>query len=258
MTQPDDEIEALRAALAEERDRLRRAREERDDVLAIVSHDLRNPLNTISMAAEQLHADDCADDERRLCAAAIRRAVHRATSLIQGMLDISRIDRGALSLERRPEDPVEIAAAAIEDHRLGAERKRVTLILSQPTPVARVLCDRRRLHQVLDNLLANAIRHTPEGGDVCLRVLAENESARFCVIDTGEGIPPDELPRLFDRFYQVRRNGKGGAGLGLAIARGIVEAHGGTIEAYCREEGGAVFTFTTPFASALRERVSVE
>ena len=258
MSTPDDDLEALRAALSEERERLRRALQERDDVLAVVSHDLRNPLNTISMAAEHLELDGADERDRRHCAAAIRRAVQRATHLIQDLLDISRIDQGGLSLDRRAEDPVEIASVAIEDHRLAAERKGIVLELSCPAPVEKVLADRRRLHQVLDNLLGNAIRHTPAGGLVCVHVTPEGAWARFSVIDDGEGIPEDELPRLFDRFYQVRRSDKGGAGLGLAIARGVVEGHGGTIEARRREQGGTVFTFTAPLASRASATVSAE
>lgn len=243
---PDDVQVLAVDELDEERRLLLQAIRARDDVLAVVSHDLRNPLNTIAMAVEHLMLDDLPNEERLHCATAIQRAVGRAARLISDLLDIHRLEQGALSMERRNVDPSTIVRGVAEDHRIASDWSSVTLAVETPDSAGEVFADPDRLHQVLDNLVSNALRHTPYGGRITLRVEPTEEGVRFSVTDTGPGIPADELPRLFDRYYQVNRKDKRGAGLGLAIVKGVVDAHGGTISVACPPEGGSVFAFTIP------------
>lgn len=246
MVTPDDVQVLAVEELDEERRLLRQAIRARDDVLAVVSHDLRNPLNTIAMAVEHLMLDKLPDEDRFQCAAAIERAVQRAARLISDLLDIHRLEQGALPMELRAVDPSTIVRGIVEDYRIASDRSRVALTAEIADSVGQVLADPDRLHQVLDNLVSNALRHTTCGGRVTVRVEPTEDGARFSVADTGPGIPAAELPRLFDRYYQVNRKDKRGAGLGLAIVKGVVDAHGGTISVECPPEGGSVFAFTVP------------
>lgn len=238
------EREALIEQLAAERERLERAVRERDDVLAIVSHDLRNPLSTIALAAEELPELEPSAVEH--IAKVIRRNVKRAERLISDLLDISRIERDALTLELRATDPERVCRSALRHAELIAQRKGIDLSLDLHGKDGDVDADPDRLAQVLDNLLSNAIRHTPQEGRVVLSLAHTPTSVIFEVRDTGPGIPKDDVARLFDRFYQTGRKNEGGAGLGLAIAKGLVEAHRGTIDAGEAPEGGARFTFSIP------------
>lgn len=238
------EREELVEQLAAERERLERAVRERDDVLAIVSHDLRNPLSTIALAADELPELDPAAVTH--IAKVIRRNVKRAERLISDLLDISRIERGVLTLDLRPCDVERVGRSAVRHAELIAQRKGVSLELQVRGDGGDVQADPDRLSQVLDNLLSNAIRHTPEGGRVLLAIEHSAEGAQLEVRDTGPGVPSEERARLFDRFYQTGRKNEGGAGLGLAIAKGLVEAHQGSITVGDAPEGGARFTFHIP------------
>jgi PAS domain S-box-containing protein len=224
----------------------------RDEVLSIVSHDLRNPLNTILMSAGFL-IEISPPDERRASAKQleiIRRQADRMQRLIQDLLDVTRIEAGRLPLELDRVDPRSLLIETLESFQALAAQQQVRLQSEARDDLPPLLVDRDRVLQVFGNLVGNALRFTPAGGTVTLRADRRARKLEFCVTDTGQGIDPDELPRVFERFYQVRQTRRSGAGLGLAIARGIVEAHGGTIRVESEAGVGSTFCFTLPIAPA--------
>lgn len=223
----------------------------RDDVLGIVAHDLRNPVGTIRMTAELLSELDMPEEKKKRNYAIIRRAADRMNSLIQDLLDVSSIEAGRLSI--RP-DIVEIEPLLNElrDMFFAQTEARLQILDVQfPSPLPRIRADRDRVLQLFGNLLGNAVKFTPEGGRIAVSVAPEKEVVRFTVADTGRGIAEDELPHVFDRFWQSRQTKRGGAGLGLAITKGIVEAHRGEIAVSSAPGVGTEFTFTLPCAADL-------
>jgi signal transduction histidine kinase len=234
---------ARRAALAVENARLYRAR---DDMLGIVSHDLRNPLNVIGLALSLL---DCGDVPPELAArqrAAIRRALGQMKGLISDLLDVTRLDADALPMTRTTLQANEVVADACDALRALAEDGGVTLAHSVAPDLPPFLADRDRILQVLSNLAGNAIKFSPHGRAVTIAATREDGGLRIAVRDEGPGIPPEELPHVFDRFFQGTRDRRQGAGLGLAIAKRIVIAHGGRIGADSRLGAGSTFWFTLP------------
>jgi signal transduction histidine kinase len=209
-----------------------RALSARDRVLGIVAHDLRNPLNVISMSAELLLDPSFSESQRADQVQMILRSAKRMDRLIQDLLDVARIEADRLFLQRTGLDAGRVGREAVE--------------LKPGVPL--ISGDRDRLLQVLSNLIGNAIKFTPAGGAIQIRVEQAPEGVRFGVADTGPGIPADDLGRLFQPFWQAQRGSLDGAGLGLMIARGIVEAHGGTIWAESEEGQGSQFYFTIPAA----------
>jgi two-component system, chemotaxis family, sensor kinase Cph1 len=231
-------------------EREQRAVRARDDLVAVVSHDLKNPLNVIQMQSVLLRNVAGADaDERssRLRAAVdrIQRSVSHMDALIHDLLDLARIEAGRFVLQRHAELLDEVLAEALIILRPLAEAKGVVLREDAEAGV-RVLVDRERIFQVLSNLVGNAIKFTPTGGRIVLRASAEQGNALFAVTDTGPGVPAEQMSEVFNRYWQASKTGRDGAGLGLYIAKGIVEAHGGRIWAERAEEGGAAFKFTLP------------
>ena len=244
------------AALALENARLyqeaRRAVREREEMLAIVSHDLRNPVNAVVMLTGAVLSRD-ADDPRPLMereqVESIRAAARHADGLIQDLQDVSRISSGRLRVEQRPVDVTEIAEEAADLFEPVMADATIRFVRDVGTSTPRVTADRRRVVQVLSNLLGNAVRFTPEGGVVTLSVRAANLSAvRISVRDSGPGIAPEDLPRLFERYWQAPRLLRAGSGLGLFIAKGIVDAHGGEIGVDSEVGAGSEFWFTLPVA----------
>jgi PAS domain S-box-containing protein len=226
----------------------RQAVAERDNVLAVVSHDLRNPLDTIGMASALL-VEDIPEEKKQTQVAIIRRATDQMARLIQDLLDVARIEGGGMGIEREPCGSTDVVHAAVELLDPLARANSVTL-RAEVEGETTVHADRDRLLQVFSNLISNAIQHTPAGGAVEVRVQpADAGETRFAVRDNGSGILPEHLPHLFDRFWQARTSGRAGAGLGLSIAKGIVEAHGGRI--WCESDGvhGSTFHFTLPRTS---------
>jgi signal transduction histidine kinase len=215
----------------------------RDDVLAIVSHDLRTPLGTILMQAESL----IGNPELGAVGAGIMRSAHRMNRLIGDLLDASAINAGHLALDIKPHSAAEITREAIEMFRTQAEARSISLVDSIPDDSLRIACDRDRIVQVLSNLIGNAIKFTPRGGTVTVKVQREGSHLHFEVQDTGQGIAPEQVPYLFDRFWrgQTRNNG---AGLGLFIARGIIAAHGSTLGVETKLGAGSRFYFSLPEA----------
>ncbi|MFW6330101.1 MAG: PAS domain S-box protein [Gemmatimonadota bacterium] len=237
------EIEAELRRLNEE---TRRAVQARDDMMAVVSHDLRNPLNTIRMAASLLQDESLSEDQKRPQLSIIQRAASRMADLLENLLDVTRIESGKLSLDRRPVHPSSLLGEAVELARPRAEAKSLTLETHAPAGVEEISVDPSRILQVLSNLIGNAIDHTEGGGLIRVSAQSAKDGVVFEVADTGEGISDQHLPHVFDRFWQARRSTREGAGLGLAIARGMVEAHGGRIWAESTIEKGSRFRFVLP------------
>ena len=248
------ELLASRAALAIENARLYReaqaASAARDEVLSIVSHDLRNPLNTIVLSAgflkESGEGMEAAARARQLDI--IRRQADQMTRMIQDLLDVSRIEAGRLAIEQSAAAASSLVHEAVESARGLAAERELTVEHDVPDDLPRVCADRQRVLQVFANLIGNAIKFTPAGGRITVRAGPHDGFVEFAIIDTGSGIPADALPHLFQRFYQVQRSQRGGAGLGLSIAKGIVEAHGGRIAVESEPGRGSTFRFTLPVA----------
>jgi PAS domain S-box-containing protein len=255
------------AELRERGDALARAARARDEVLAIVSHDLRNPLSTVTMCARALAgaADEAeraggagVDAERvRSLADTARRAADWAQGIIRDLLDAARLEAGGLALYPEAVAADAVLAALREQHAPQAAEAGVVLDVAAPDAlppgIPSAWADADRLVQALGNLVGNAIKYTPAGGRVTVdAVPAELSGAPALAVrvrDTGRGIPAEHLPHLFDRFWQARETRRGGAGLGLAIAQGIVAQHGGTVAVESRVGRGTTFTVTLPAAA---------
>ncbi len=226
----------------------RRAVQAREDLLAVVSHDLRNPLSVILVSATlALRAWPPGDTNRRAIEA-IRRLALRMDCLIGDLLDASTIEAGRLSLETAVQSVDQVVRDAIEALEAQAAQKRVRLEAIGCGDLG-VFCDRGRMMQVFSNLIGNAIKFTPEGGSITVRVEPRDRDVWFFVTDTGPGIPEDQLPRLFDRFWQAKRTARLGTGLGLTIAKGIIEAQDGRIGVESQLGVGSTFFFTLPRAN---------
>jgi light-regulated signal transduction histidine kinase (bacteriophytochrome) len=227
--------------------REQRAVQTRDDLVAVVSHDLRSPLGVIQMQAALLSAPDEGDPSPRRVrdgAQRIQRAVDRMTALIRDLLDLARIEAGRFELDSQPLRIRDVMDDTLSIVRAQADAKHV--VIREHVVDERTLGDRERIFQVLSNLLNNAIRFTPEGGQIDVHAALTGAQVLFTVADTGPGIPAEQLPHLFDRYWQARRAGHSGTGLGLYIAKGIVEAHGGRIWVESPPGSGARFQFTLP------------
>lgn len=227
---------------------LQRALRERDRVLGVVAHDLRNPLNVIAMSAELLRDLPLSEDRRARQLEVILDSTTRMDRLIQDLLDVARMEGGRLQLRRQSHDPELLVREAVDLNAARAADKSLRLDVTSTGAAPPVWADRDRILRVLSNLIDNAVKFTPEGGHVEVRVKAVEQGTRFAVADTGPGIASDELPHLFQPFWQAQGGSEEGAGLGLAIARGIVEAHGGSIWAESVPGEGSTFHFTIPGA----------
>lgn len=219
------------------------ARALRDEMLGIVSHDLRNPLHSIDLCASVLQA---AGDNREL--SIIRRAVQRADRLISDLLTTAAIDAGRLPLAPRDEPVAELVAEVLEMHVALARERSIALTSSVEDGVASAFLDRHAIVQLLSNLLGNALKFTPEAGRVSLRVRVAEGRLELVVADTGPGIPAEQMEHLFERFWQGTNARRAGAGLGLAIVKGIAEAHGGTVTVESRLGEGTTFLVSLPTA----------
>lgn len=232
--------------------REQRAVRARDDLVAVVSHDLRNPLGVIQMqAAVLLQTVGSGSEEfsRRIQSSVdhIQRAVRRMNTLIRDLLDLAKLEAGRFTLQCTQCQIDELVEESLLILRPLAEVKRITLTSDLHGDV--VYADRDRIFQVLSNLVGNAIKFTPERGSIFVRAETVNTEVRVTVSDTGPGIPPDQLANVFDRYWQARRSDQEGSGLGLFIAKGIIEAHGGKIWTEAHPGTGATFTFILPGVS---------
>jgi signal transduction histidine kinase/DNA-binding response OmpR family regulator len=244
---------AHRAALAVENAQLfaqaQAATRARDEMLAVVAHDLRNPLSTISLGAELLldtTPEDAANAFQRRHLGTVKRSAERMNRLIQDLLDVSRITGGKMTLSPKDEDASLLMAEAAAMLRPLAEARGITFQTRGTKELPRLRVDGARVMQVISNLVGNALKFTPEGGSVTLAAAHEGGEVRISVIDTGSGISPEQLPHVFGRFWQANDADRRGLGLGLTIARGIVEAHGGRIWVESEVGAGSIFHFTLP------------
>lgn len=236
----DQEREARRTA-----ELLSRARE---DVLGVVAHDLRNPLNLVSMTTQLLMEPDLTPERRKSTFAINARAVARMNRLIGDLLDVVRMEAGHLSLDVGPTDVTRVLEETMEAFQPRAAEQGISLVLSPEPPNAIVQADEERVLQLIDNLVGNALKFTPAGGRVSIGGSIDANELHVTVADTGPGIPEDQRARLFDRFWQARGTDRRGLGLGLPIAKGIAEAHGGRLWVESTLGSGSAFHFAMPLA----------
>jgi signal transduction histidine kinase len=218
----------------------------REETLSMVAHDLRNPLSTIMMGASSLLTMPASDDQRTKQLTIIKRASDRMNRLIQDLLSISRIEAGRLTLEARQTDVATLVSEALDMLRPLAAERTCRLESEVPSDLPPVHADSARVLQVLSNLVGNAIKFTPQGGRIVIGTKRVGEKVLFSVADTGPGIPAEKLPHIFDRFWQANHADRRGIGLGLAIAKGIVEAHGEQIWVVSEAGNGSTFLFALP------------
>lgn len=248
----NSELVRTQRALAKERAQLAHALKVqeaavhlRDDVLAIVAHDLRNPLDRIAASVELLLDETLDAGSRPRLLAVMERTVAGMNRLVRDLLDAASIDTGRPALVRHSCDVVAVLETVRELYHTQAEARQIRLAFHAGDAPA-VNADQGRVVQLLGNLLTNAIRLTGAGGTIEVRAERVEVMVKFMVADTGPGIAPHDLPLVFDRFWQGRREAQGSAGLGLAIARGIVEGHGGSIWVESEVGRGTSFFFTLP------------
>jgi signal transduction histidine kinase len=224
----------------------------REEVLAVVSHDLRNPLGTIRSGAAQLLTAAKGPEQQALTvriAERIGRASERMIYMIRDLLDFSSIQAGKLRIEASAHDPDALVTEVIEMMQPIAAERGVQLEKVVEAAHLEVRCDHERIMQVFSNLIGNAIKFTDEGGSVRVRARAEQGRVLFSVSDTGPGIAAEDLDNIFDRYWQAKRRARESLGLGLAISKAIMESHGGTIWAESTVGAGTTFFFTLPLDS---------
>ena len=224
--------------------RLQEVELQRRELVANVSHELRTPI-----AALRARLENVADGVETLDADAVAsmlKAIERLSGLVDQLLELSQFESGAIRLDRQDFSAAEVVSAAVaEVSPVGSDVR----IVTELDGGLAVNGDPERIHEVLTNLLTNAVRHSPAGAEVRVRGAPSVRGVRFEVSDEGAGVPPGEIERIFDRFYRVdaaRTTESGGAGLGLAIARSIVELHGGSIRAEKRLPAGCRIVFELP------------
>lgn len=242
-------IAALRNALLHTE--LQQAVKIRDEVTSIVSHDLKDPVHTIQMATGVLLDPDIGADEgtRRQHAMLIQRSATRMARLLEDLLDVAKSEGSSLRLLRKPTAIGALIDEVLDECRLSSGELGIELTTRSPSNLPLVLADDRRIVQVLTNLCANAPKFTRRGGRVTVSADRNGDTVQLTVRDTGIGISRENLSHVFDRFWQAKRASRASAGLGLAIAKSIVEAHGGTIWVESVEGEGTAFHFTLPVAA---------
>jgi signal transduction histidine kinase len=244
------ESQAQQELLTSQNERLRELDRLKDEFIALVSHELRTPLTSIIGYVGLISEEDVGalNADQRNFAEVIERNAQRLLRLVGDLLFLSRIQSGKMAMEFRDTDITEIAARAVEENQPEAERKHIDLVLSA-TAVPRFSGDPTRLAQLLDNLISNALKFTPDGGKVEVTVAAEQDQAVIAVTDTGIGIPAADRERIFERFFRTEnatRQAIPGTGLGLTITKAIVEAHHGTIAVDSEEGRGTTFRIRLP------------
>jgi signal transduction histidine kinase len=255
------EREATRRDLAAQNERLRELDRLKDEFIALVSHELRTPLTSIRGYTELLldgEAGELTDDQRQFLAV-VERNSHRLLHLVGDLLFLAQIEAGKLALDVDALDLGAVASESVEAARPAAEEKDVTLTLATG-PAPPLAGDRARIGQLLDNLVSNAVKFTPSGGRVDVRVSSLRKRAVLEVRDSGIGIPAGERQFLFQRFFRTStatEQAIQGTGLGLAISKAIVEAHGGQIEVESEEGVGTTFRVKLPLEQQASKRAPV-
>jgi signal transduction histidine kinase len=249
---------ALRRRAQVARRRAETATRARDEILAIVAHDLRNPLTAVTVGLSMLIPDDPMEPidavSVRSTLETVLRAAEGMDRLIGDLLDLTRIEAGRFPIEARPLAVAPLLEEVRELFTPAAMGKHQELVVRHDDPLPAIAGDRMRLVQVFANLVGNAVKFTPPRGRIVVEATVEGDAVRFAVCDTGPGLPAGVVPHVFDRFWQAEHTRHQGTGLGLAIARGIVEAHGGHIGVQSEEGIGSTFAFTVPAADGRASR----
>ncbi len=222
----------------------------KSEFIATASHELRTPLTSVQMGVHLLLEGAVGEltDKQQEVLTACRQDCERLEKLMRDLLDLSKIEAG----ESRPQfvslRAGDLIGAAAETLRPQVEAKGLKLKVAAPPELPRVSADRKQIERVINNLIGNAVRHTLRGGEIGIKAERHDSYVSVSVSDTGSGIPPEYLSRVFDKFVQVPNATTGGAGLGLAISKSIIEAHGGQISVQSELGRGTTFTFTLPVA----------
>jgi signal transduction histidine kinase len=254
-TRSRDEVGQLADAFNTMSAELQQLEQLRRDLVANVSHELKTPITAL-----RAHLENILDGVERPDPATLQVMLaqsERLGRLVEQLLDLSRLESGDVPLDREPVSLAPIVTQVLSEIEVARADRGVSVESDVPVDLPRVNADRERIHQVLFNLVDNAVRFTPPGGSVAVRAARLNGRCEVRVVDTGTGIPPEHLPRLFERFYRVdpaRSREDGGTGIGLAIARSVVEAHGGHIRAESQPGAGSTFTFDLPVVPAADDR----
>ena len=245
-----DEVGQLAAAFNRMSQELDNLEASRRDLVANVSHELKTPITAIRAHLENL-LDGVEEPEPEILQVMLAQS-ERLGRLVEQLLDLSKLESGEVPLRREEMTLAPLVAQVMSEIEVARADRDVALSSDLPENLPAIEADPERVHQVIFNLVDNAVRFTPEGGEVRIEAHRHDGSVEVSVADTGVGIPPEALPRLFERFYRVdssrARGEDGGTGIGLAIARSVVEAHGGTIRAESEPGHGSVFTFDLPLA----------
>jgi len=246
------QVEGERASMTKEqtaREGAESANRAKDTFLAVLSHELRTPLNAIVGWVSILRSQKCNEADLEEGLDVIQRNTDAQVRIISDILDVSRIVSGKMTLDMRPCDLAAVIKGAVDGTRASAEARGVTLDIDLDPSARHATCDATRMQQVVWNLVSNAVKFTPRGGRVGVKLFRDRSELHIEVTDNGEGIDPEFLPYIFDRFRQAdgsTRRQAGGLGLGLSIVKHLVEAHGGAIEARSVVGSGATFTVRLP------------
>ena len=241
-----DDLQRTNECLAEARDVAQAASRAREEMLAVVAHDLRNPLNLVMMTTQLITETQPNAERRDQLLAVMERSAKRMNRLIEDLLEVVRQESGQMSLDIGEVSVSSLFAQTSEMFQSAAAQKGVALHVEDTPPALTVWADSERIIQVLSNIVGNALKFVPRDGNIIVKCQPKAEEVIFAVADTGPGMAKEDLDRLFEKFWQRRRSDKRGVGLGLAIARGIVEAHGGKIWCESTVGVGSTFYFTLP------------
>jgi NtrC-family two-component system sensor histidine kinase KinB len=232
--------------------RLREVDRMKDEFISVASHELRTPLTSLQMAIHLLGEDSLgplSEKQRRLIMGS-REDIDRLERLMRDLLDLSRLEAGTEAPDRRPIAPADLIEMGLEPVRTAFKEKGLALVMDVPATLPPVLADPRQISRVVTNMVSNALRHT-EAGSVAVSARPDASQVSFSVADTGSGIPPEYLDRIFERFVQVPGSRSGGAGLGLSISKKLVELHGGQIGVHSELGKGSTFTFSLPTSRSM-------
>jgi len=262
LSQKVDELEALARELEQRvKDRtseldianrhLRELNKRKDEMVAIASHDLRSPLSGLLMVIDLMQKKDLsANPERRVYLLDVaRKATDRMIAMVNDLLDASRIESGAIQLELEEVNVAKVIKHSLEPLAVSAQAKEIEVKFEAAINEPVVRGDRLKLSQIFNNLLTNAVKFTPRGGHVLVKVRPKPQAVEISVRDTGEGIPEDEIPFVFEKYAKMSTRptaGEGQIGLGLSIVRQLVELHGGKIEVTSELGKGSTFTVSLP------------
>lgn len=239
---------SLAVSNAQQHEHARRTILARERLMAVSAHDLRNSLSLALMSLSTLEGstESTNGSSSRSRLALMRKGLCRMQRLVDDLLDSTSIETGSLSISPCDQSAIALIDETLESFRDAAQKKGVALVGSKPAVACSIECDGYRLLQVLSNLVGNALKFTPSGGEVRISLVDRGNEVEFSVADTGSGIAPQDLPHIFEAYRRTKRVPNGGVGLGLSIAKGIVESHGGTIGVDSRLGEGTTVFFRVP------------